>query len=146
MANPGKLIQIFFCNFNFPDHDRDRYLENSPNIFGRNFRSWARPISGKFIHISNMLDEFSRNWSVLCSKVLKSVIGWAFQTGNSSNQSSSWSDFEQNWIGTYVIFMDKISRNRYSSWPENLSIRVNEILTSYLGEVLTINLYENKPT
>ena len=41
LANHGKLNQIFFQNFNFPDGDSDRFLENSSNFCFEisNFRS-----------------------------------------------------------------------------------------------------------
>ena len=123
-----------FSKFQFPDHELDRFLENSsinflwvPIQFLLNIGTWARPISGNSsIFWIQILDEFSRNRSV------------------------SRPEFFKISFSTKFSILDEFSRNRSSLCPGNLPIRVKTVLKTVLWAVKVrsriINFRQGVPT
>ena len=99
----------FFSKFQIWGRDPDRLpgklihwkIMSTYSVFLLNIGAWARPISGKLVHIwmnfpeiglwhaseffeyhfstkCSILDEFSRNWPISCPKIIKLTIGWDF--------------------------------------------------------------------
>ena len=119
-----KLIQNFFRNFSFPRCDTDGILENSSSIFS------------KFQYPGHELDRFLENSSINFCEYLFSFckISVSVMPQNSRNiifqlNALFWMSFPE--IGLFHApkvwnwRLDEFSRNRSSSCPRNLSIRVN---------------------
>ena len=127
MTNPARLIQKLFWNFSFLGCDTDGFLENlSSNFRNFNFRgmSWtdfwkiyssffwlpipflsnieagARTISGKIVHIWMNFPEIGLCHAPEFIKNYFSTICFVLEEF-SRNRSSSYSEFEQNWISTH---------------------------------------------